>query len=225
MLSIQPNFTIQKKSFKPVFRGEKEHESFWTEDRYNEEKDFYEKQIDGFNDILNEEYMPNSLKKAAKVLRIISEGILEGWAVAWGAKKGLNFMKNTTTRTLNSKNYARAKEILSPAKEGLVKVGNNLKEFGAEKLKALSEKEFVQKMTNPIKNFFENKEFGKYIAKQYNSLKEGLGTFKGKIKEQINKITFEKATNITAATLGVGSGTMGAINSAIEENNEYIEAA
>ncbi len=215
MLTIQPKFTAGN-AFRPSFRAE--DADFLTEDNYNEERDFFEKQIDGFDDIINDEYMPEKMKKGVKFLRIISEGILEGWAVAWGAKKGINFLRKTGTKTLNSKTYTKAKEILTPAKEGLAKARQNIKKYIGEKLQKIGETQFGQKV--------KNSKFGKFIKNAFENISAKISAAKTKIQEKTNKITFEQATNATATTLGVGSGTAGAINSAIEANEkEYYEVA
>ncbi len=210
MLNVQPNFTTS--AYKPVFRGEKD---FLTEDAVNEEKDFYARQIDGFNEIIDDEYMPSGMKKAAKVLRIISEGILEGWAVAWGAKKGLNFLKSSSVKTINSNTYKKAAEILQPTRDYAAKILKNVKKYAVKKLGLLKKSKFAKS------------NFSQYVVKQYNKLKTVAEPYITKIKEKTTNITYEKATNATATVLGVGSGATGAINAAIRENTpeqEYYEA-
>ena len=212
MIKVQPNF-ISKSAYKPAFRAQEE---YFTQDKFDEEKDFYEQQIEGFNDIIDDKYVPSGIKKAAKVLRIISEGILEGWAVAWGAKKGINFLKSSGAKAINSNFYKKSAEILNPAKEGLAKVFANFKEFAVAKLAKLGETKFGQS------------EFTKFIKKQYDNIKVVLKPIRDKVLEKTGKITFEKATNIAAATLGVGSGTAGAVNAALRENQanqDICEAA
>lgn len=213
MLKIQPNLTV-KTAFKPSFRSN--DEEFLTQERFDEEKDFYEKQIDGFDEIIDDKYIPSGMKKAAKVLRIISEGILEGWAVAWGAKKGINFLKHSGTKTLNSNTYKKVAEIMSPAKDGVLKVMSNLKEFAAKELAKLGETKFGQS------------KFAKFAKDQYANIKVVCSNIKDKVLEKTGKITFKKARNIASATLGVGSGVAGTLNAALRENQaeeEYNEAA
>ena len=80
MLTIQPNFTRNT-----AFRGEK---AFVDQETYEAKKKYYKDKQREFNEILDDENIPEGMKKGAKVCKVASEGILEGWAVAWGASKG-----------------------------------------------------------------------------------------------------------------------------------------
>ncbi|MBR1425573.1 hypothetical protein IJ579_08425 [bacterium] len=207
MLTIQPNF-VTKTSMRPVFTA---NDSLLDEDYVNEQRDFFEQQRDNFDQIIEDDYVPGWVKKGAKVFRIISEGILEGWAVAWGATKSAKFVRSSSTKAVESGFYKGAKNILKPIKESFGK-------FVSGKWKALMSTEFMLKRSNEINEFLEKNSVGKAI----NSFIQGIKGKYGKLVEKTKDITFDQVTNVTAGTLGVGSGAMGAYNSAISERNMEV---
>ena len=93
MLTIQPN-VVNYSNRKPVhFRGGEDGasgsilDSEITEDLYNQKSNFYKSQIREFDKSINDEHTPDFMKKVLKTFRIISEALLEGWAVAWGCQQ------------------------------------------------------------------------------------------------------------------------------------------
>lgn len=114
MLTIQP--TSITHSAKPMaFRGD------FDETAYNNRKDYYAHQKEECDEILENQYVPKTMKTGVKVCKAISEGVLSGWAVAWAALKVSKFGKASAIKISNNKFLNKGIEALAPMKEGIVK--------------------------------------------------------------------------------------------------------
>lgn len=223
MLTVQPKFTNQS-SYKTAFRGDN---NFITEDKYNEKKDYYENQKLEFDKIINDEYVPESMKKGAKAFKVISEGVLEGWAVAWGATTGGKFLKSGFTKLINSKSAKWAEKMFSPISQGIKKSSKNFKTSFTKGVENIKTSKFVTNVSAKLAKAEEslNKTtLGKalvtgikYIGKAFETVGKFISKIGSKIKDFANKMTYEKASKATASTLGVGSGVAGAYSAAREE--------
>lgn len=217
MLTIQPNFSkVQQYAQRPLhFKGQSAE---ITEDYVNEQRDFYEKQVREADKIINDEKAPEALKKGMKILKIISEGIIEGWAVLWGARTGAKFAKNGAIKTVNSKFAKNVGKGLKSAGEFITK--------GFEKL---SESKLAKKAGELVEKLDKTK-FGKYIVSAGRAVVKGIKTVVEFVRTKLGKATkadiestYDKVANGTATTLGVGSGIAGTYSAAKKASPKHFE--
>lgn len=208
MLTIQPNFR------NTAFRGET---ALIDKKTYEEKQKYYTQQKREFEEIINDEHVPEPMKKGAKVFKVASEGILEGWAVAWGASKGANMMKSGMVKASASQSAKWIKNILKPVGKALVKLGENISKFASENIDKLAKSEFVQKL--------DGNKFGHYVVegckrlgKLLKSANEGIKNLWTKTVGKGDGSTYDKAANAVSKTLGVGAGLGGAYNAARNPN-------
>lgn len=219
MLTIQPNFTNY--SSKPVFKGD----AFALDEQgYKKEKDYYKKKSEEFDRIMNDDYLPKTAKKGAKIFKIVSEGILKGMAVAWGASVSASMLKKLKTDKL-SKWFNK---VAQPAAEKLKSVGQLLGEKVSQGYKAFTKTDFAKNIENKFTNLVErlNKnEIGQYVLKGAKYLKKGIVWGANVIRKGIKAIvkpfkdlTYDKAAKTVSTTLGVGSGLAGAYEAARQDS-------
>lgn len=233
MLTIQPN-VVNYSNRKPVhFRGGEDGASGSildgeiTEDLYNQKSNFYKSQIREFDKSINDEHTPDFMKKVLKTFRIISEALLEGWAVAWGASKGSKVIKSSVVKGVENAAGKQAQEVLTPfgkkLEKGFKKVGEVVSK-GIEKIKTSSFGiAFSEKLAKLTEKMNQNS-VGKYIVKGFEYIGNGIKAvvnfitkpFKGaKVSE-----VYDKATKATSTTLGVGAGAAGAYNATAKVNDK-----
>jgi len=220
MLTIQPSFTTKQYSPKVVhFKGQDDI----SEEYVNEQKAFYQDQINKADKIIEDKRTPSFMKKFMKFSKIVSEGFIDGWAVLFGALTGAKVVKKGTLKSVNSKT---AKSLGN----GLKKVGSLISK-GAKKLASSG---FVKKAIETASQFIEklnNTKYGKYIVKAgkavVNFVKSAIGiTKKGvdkittPLKQQGAEAVYDKASKGVATTLGVGSGIAGTYSAAKKAEQE-----
>lgn len=233
MLTIQPN-VVNYSNKRPIhFRGEENGvagsllDGDITEDLYNEKSNFYKSQIREFDKSINDEHTPDFMKKVLKGFRIISEALLEGWAVAWGASKGSKVIKSSVVKNVEEVAGKHAQEVLTPFGEklskGFKKVGEVVSK-GVEKLKTSSfGVAFSEKLAKITEKMNQNS-VGKYIVKGFEYIGKGIKAvvnfitkpFKGAKASEV----YDKATKATSTTLGVGAGAAGAYNATTKVNEK-----
>ena len=226
MLTVQPKFTNQS-SYKTSFKGDSD---FINESKYNEKKSYYENKKSEFDKIINDEYVPEGMKKGAKVFKIASEGILEGWAVTWAAAKGGKFLKAGYLKAASSKFTKRATEMLKPLGKGLKKSSRNIKISLLNGLDKIKTSKLLTKTTsffNKAEETLNKTKLGqvvvatvKGIGKALKAVGKAISSITHKIAEPFKKVTYDKAAKATASTLGVGSGIAGAYSAARKETND-----
>lgn len=201
MLTIQPNFTRNT-----AFRAEK---NLVDQETYEEKKRYYKDKQREFNEILDDENIPEGMKKGAKICKVASEGILEGWAVAWGASKGASMLKSPKV----VKFFIKIGKLAKPVEEALGKVFKKVGKFSSEKIDALAKSKFVEKMD-------ENK-VGHVVVvgvkKLYNGIKSLCNNTKDLFVKYTGKVsgdTYDKVAGAASKTLGVGAGIGGAYTAA-----------
>ena len=201
MLTIQPN--LADRSVRQVtFRADA-----GSDNRLYEEKThYYEKQVKDFEDALENKDTPETLKKIIKVFKVVSEALLEGWAVAWGAKKGSDVIKSPIMKGVNSKYVKGAGKVFKNIGEGLGSVAS-----------------VVANAYRNVKasKFMTENSLGKVIAKGLDYAESAakyvgktLSGIFGPVKEAKFENIYDKVTNITSKTFGVGAGAAGAYNAA-----------
>ena len=201
MLTIQPNFTRNT-----AFKGEK---TLVDQETYEAKKKYYQDKQREFNEILDDENIPEGMKKGAKICKVASEGILEGWAVAWGASKGASMLKSPKVMKFFTKLTKMAKPVVAAIGKGFKAIGN----FAAEKVDVLAKSKFVEKM--------DANKFGHAVIEGVKKLSKGVkyicGTAKDLFLKYTGKLsgdTYDKVAGATSKTLGVGAGLGGAYTAA-----------
>lgn len=216
MLTIQPNFTTAKPVKKIAFKSNEDDAATETyavingrseaENRFYQMKvSHYEKQVEDFDKALQDKDTPTLLKRAIKVFKVASEALLEGWAVAWGAKKGAKVIKNPM---VNSKFAKGTGKVFKTIGKGLGKVAAGFSE-GYTKFKATK--------------FMTENSFGKilskglgYIEKAFTFIGEKISKLTAPLKGEKAGAVYDKAADVTSKTFGVGAGAAGAYNAATE---------
>ena len=222
MLTIQPKISNYSAPKALNFKGTA---TFPDEDDYYKEKvDYFSKQAKEFNTLAEEESASTPFKKIMKGLGVVSTGILEGWAVMWGASKGAKFVKSGFMKAVDSNFAAKAKQILSPIKAGFSKSAEKIKEVGANAINALKEAKPLKYVAQKAKDFSQwvnSKSVGKVMGKAFNAIGKAIRTVVNFVKKPFVKVKeaydansaeqiYDKTSNVLAKTLGVGSGVTGA---------------
>jgi hypothetical protein len=231
MLTIQPNFTHAANTKPLAFRAAETLDA--DESTLKEKANFYQTKMKEFDETLNDTKAPKTLKTMAKVFKVVSEALFEGWLVAWGATKGSNVVKSAVISGINSKAAARAKNLVTPLGEYF----NKAVSFVGENFTKLRNSEKVVKFISDINSKIEildKSRIGHYVVEGAKTLKKGVSAVAGfvgglvkKVKNPIKDMNaeqvYDKATKVTSTTLGVGAGIAGAYNSAT--NAEARKAA
>jgi hypothetical protein len=225
MLTVQPNFT-RTSNLKPVAFGSEAPAIAVDADEslLKEKADFYQRKISEFDETIRDSNAPKTLKTMAKVFKVASEGLFQGWLVAWGATKGSNVIKSAVISGANSKAFAKLKNGIVPAQEFIKK---NTKVFVEQLGKVKSAKpvvKFTEKVTNLIDRLDKTPvghyivEGAKIIGRAIKAVAVAVQNFGKKTVAPLKKMNvdqvYDKATKITSTTLGVGAGAAGAYNAA-----------
>lgn len=223
MLTIQPKYTQHS----PVVLSFKSAEDT-AEQRYETKTKYYEKQVEEFDNMLKDKHTPSSFKKIAKIFKVISEALLEGWAVMWGASKGAKIIKTSVINETTSKVAKEAKHIFSPLLKGLKKTASNITTSMSKGIDNLKQTKFATNLSEKMTKLTEKLDgttVGHYIVKGLRAIGKffkavgrliTLGA--KKVAEPFKKTNveavYDKVSKATATTLGVGAGAAGAYNAA-----------
>ena len=233
MLTIQPKFTNYTAPKAISFKANGD-ETFDGEDLYKEKVDFYKKQTAEFEKMSNDSTNPDSLKKMMKGFRVVSEALLEGWAVAWGASKGSKILKSSVISGSKTNFVKGVKDVLRPIYRGLKSSGKKITEKYTKIITDIKTSKFAENFSNFVEGMRKNP-VGKYIVKGFEYVGEGFKfvgkiikagakklaePFKGKTKSEV----YDKATKVASNTLGAGAGVAGAYNAATDADKRKAEA-
>ena len=230
MLTIKPKFTNYSNTRQIAFRGEAPS----NEDKiYEEKQKHYAKQVEELDKLIQDKHTNNTLKKVLKGSKVVSEGLLEGWAVAWGAHKGAKIVKpSILVKGSDSKLY----KVLSPMFSGIKKGGAKFIEVlskGVDNVKASKLYTGATEKLAAITEKMNNHSIGKYVVKAFEYigtafkfvcglLKKGFEAiakpFKGKTGEEL----YDKAAKVTSNTMGVGAGAAGAYDAATKDSKKTV---
>ena len=222
MLTVQPNFTNYSKpavSFRAKDAQLDENESY-----FKSKVDYYKQQAKEFEKLAQDQDTPKGFKKAMNVFKIVSEALLEGWAVAWGASKGCKILKSSFLKGADSKFVKHAKEVLKPLKAGLKDSGKKVGELFSSVVDKVKTSKFADKFTKFVDKMRENK-VGKYVVQGFEYVGKAFKYIGSLIKSGFEKLAkplrekpageiYDKAAKATSTTLGVGAGAAGAYNAA-----------
>lgn len=230
MLTIQPKITNYSNTRQIAFRSEN---SFNEDKIYEEKQKHYAKQVEELDQLIQDKHTNNTFKKVLKGSKVVSEGLLEGWAVAWGAHKGAKIVKpSIITKGADSKLY----KALNPLFSGIKKDGLKFIEVlskGIDNVKASKLYTGAAEKFAAITEKMNNNSVGKYVVKAFEYigkafkyvgglLKKGFETiakpFKGKTGDEL----YDKAAKVTSNTMGVGAGAAGAYDAATKDSKKTV---
>lgn len=232
MLTIQPKFTHYSNTRQIAFRGE----DLSDDDKiYQEKQEHYKKQVEELDNLMNDKYTNTTFKKVLKGSKVISEGLLEGWAVAWGAHKGAKIIKPSfIAKGADSKVY----KVLAPIFSGIKKSGSEIIagiSKGIDNIKVSKLYTGAAEKLATITEKMNNNSVGKYVVKAFEYIgkalkyvgglfKQGFEAiakpFKGKTGEEL----YDKAAKMTSNTMGVGAGAAGAYDAATKDSKKTPNA-
>ena len=213
MLTVQPNLVQPRKNI-TSFRGDTTSRlSSEENDFYKGKTDYYQNQINDFNEVLEDDHTPKTFKKIIKGFKVVSEALFEGWMVAWGIKKGSAVTKAPIMSTINGKVAKNAGEIVKPILKGFKGSAKVIGGIFEKLMKSETAQKFITKM--------ENNKVGRVILKSARALKKGINFvynkgadlvkyIKNKFKvNDINK-AYDNVVEKTATVMGTGAGVTGA---------------
>ena len=222
MLTIQPKITNYTNSRLAFGSGEaSDAEANKNDEFYKQKIDFYKKQKQEYDNLLNENSTaPKGFKAVIRGFKIISEALLEGWALAWGVRKGSKVMKTSVLEGTNSSFTKKAKDILKPMWKGIKSSGSKLKESVVKSYETFKASKFATNVVEKVNKTVEalnGNPVGKYVVKTFEyigkafkfagaMLKKGYEWIKKPFVGKSADELYEKGTKAAATTLGVGAG-------------------
>lgn len=214
MLTISP-ISANKLAKVPSFKA-------YDDDKasYEAERRFYEQQSQELNQVIEDENIPEGLKKPFKVARVITNGVIDGLAVGWATATGAKTCQKAVNSKIAKNIFKYVKEAIKTIKPltGLALKGlEKIKGYAVKGLNILKNNKFGQKLTS-LSDKLTNNSFTKKIINFTENISKKVVEIVKKVIKPIKNMTFEKATNITATTLGTGSGIAGAYVAAKEAN-------
>lgn len=230
MLTIQPKITHYSNTRKIAFKGD--DGLSYDENKFYENKvKHYEAQTAELEELISDKHTNKTLKKVLKGSKVISEGLLEGWAVAWGAHKGAKIVKpSILTKGADSKLY----KVLNPVFSGIKKGGSKFAEIiskGIDNIKASKLYTGAAEKIAAITEKMNNHSVGKYVVKAFEYIGKAFKFVGGLFKKGYEKVTqpfknvtgteiYDKAAKVTSNTMGVGAGAAGAYDAATKDSKK-----
>lgn len=232
MLTIQPNFTQYSQQPKRVsFKSAEYNDSL-----YREKTEFYEHQAQEFENLIDDETTPKPIKKLMKAFKVVSEALLEGWAVAWGASKGARVIKSAVMSGANSKIAKDAHKVVKPMGERIAKIAKFVAttlSTNLEKLKTSNFADRISKGFSRIAEKLNTSKIGKKIVKGATIVGNGIKTLTDKALTKLSSFAdsvknldaeniYDKTAKASSKVLGVGAGAAGGYN-ALTDAEERAE--
>ena len=217
MLTIQPVSANQIYSKRPVFKGH--------DDSIEQDRKFLQDQLRDLDQVINDDVIPEKIKKPFKFFRVLGAAALEGVAVFGSVMALVGMAKRTGAKINNSEFSKKASEAAKPVGKMFAKGY----EFLVSKAKAgfeLFKKTKLGQKTAKYYHKFAASKIGKAII---GFTKQAYTKASEFVKNMFSKVDGDKATKATATTLGVGSGISGAYEEAVknseeqESSKEYID--
>jgi hypothetical protein len=190
---------------------------------------FYKEQVEELDQFINENYIPDKMKKPFKFFRTIANGAIDGLAVFGSTLMLAGFIKKSGAKIGANKYYNSAVNI---AKSAIEKAPKGLKFIGEKIVKG-----FDKLLKSPIYEKFASSKWGKRLivdasilaVKGEDAIKVAMKPVKklqepiqNKIIKPIKNIDSDKAVKGTATVLGIGSGVTGAYETSMR-NDEKAE--
>lgn len=216
MLTVQPYSTSVNVPKRPAFKGD------WDKSSIDEERSFIERQAQALDTIINDDYVPDKMKKPFKFFKVLYNAALDGLAV-FGA---VFFMKDFIKKGLNSK---VAQKIVKAVKPAINVSSKGLKYAGEKAAEGISAGyKFVRNTSLGMKiadlyNKFAITNAGKVVIDYANKGGAVAKKVALSVGESAKKINLDKTTNGIATVLGIGSGLSGAYETAMKESPVKVE--
>ena len=226
MLTVQPKFTNYSNNTIDFRAKEIEIDAIKDKKRddfFQEKVDYYKDQAKEFDKMSKDTNTPTTFRKAMKALRIVSEALLEGWAVAWGASKASKMLKSSAMKSFNSNFGKQVSKTFTSIGGGIKSSAKKFSNLIKNGIKSIDESEFVNSMR---KN-----SVGKYVVKAFEYISEAFKFVGSMIAQGAKKVTkpfkekpsgeiYDKITKGVSATCGVGAGVASAYSSTIPEDKK-----
>ena len=239
MLTIQPKFTQYTQQRNNVSFKSSDVAGIPDDSFYQDKTRYYEDQIKEFDTLIEDEHTPTAFKKVLKGFRVVSEGLLEGCAVAWGASKGAKVIKSAAVKGAGSNFAKKAGEIFGPIAAGFKSTGSKIWKGIGAKITDIKASKFMTNLSEKFGKVVEkmrNSKVGKYIVQGFElvgkalkwiggKIAAGFKFLKGKVKNMNGSEVYDKAANITSKTLGAGAGVAGAYNAATRADERAEQKA
>lgn len=211
MLAIQPITLNSTKnaSFKGIYD---------SQESYEKERRYFENQGREFDGIINDNNIPEGMKKPFKLARIITNGIVDGLAVGWAVMAGANSCK----KAAGSKYAKNISSAVKPIAEGFVKTLKNFGGMITEVFQKIKDNKYAQKVS-ALYDKFANSKYGKPVIEFTKKSANVVVEFAKTIINAVKGVTYDKASKTAAGVLGGGSGVAGAYATAREENPVELE--
>ncbi len=194
MLGIQPNLTARVSTASVAFTSKPDE---IEADKVKKDVVYYKDRADDLDEVINNDVIPEKLKKPFKYMKALAMGIFEGGIVFWAAIKGRDFIKNLS----NNKNTKSVVETLAPIKDGFKETSAKISTGLKNQFNKFKKTDLGKKLTSWYDRFTKTM-VGKKVVEFATEANDGLKSLKNKIKG----VNYDKATNITAATIATGSG-------------------
>ena len=209
MLTIQPINYSKQNSVKPAFG--------WDKQSIEEEKDYFARKKEELDEILNDEYVPESVKKPFKFFNMVANASISGLAVFGSALAISSFFKGAGAKAASSKTI---QSITTKTKPLAQKAISLLKVAGkkiVEGFKFLENTKYGKKARDLYAKF-EKTSFGTKVAKYTKKALNKTKQYIKKVLAPIKNVTYDGASKTTATVLGTGSGLAGGYQEDIKES-------
>lgn len=208
MLGISP-ITYNSKSHTPSFGYNKKD--------VDNDINFYKEQVEELDEFINENYIPDKMKKPFKFFRTIANGAIDGLAVFGSTLMLASFVKKSGAKLNSNKFVKNAVEKTKP----LAKKVPEAVSFVKEKISTL----FDKLLKSSVYQKFADTKLGRRIIADTSVLtvkgEDAMSTAKKSIDkaiEPIKNINSDKAVKGTATVLGIGSGITGAYETTMRDD-------
>ena len=191
MLTIQPKITQYSQQRNNVSFKSREDGGIPDDSFYKEKQAYYKDQIREFDTLIEDEYTPNAFKKVLKGFRVVSEGLLEGCAVAWGASKGAKVIKSAAVKGASHKFTKKAIDVLKPIAEGFRTTGSKIIKALGEKAADFKTSKFATGIAEKFSKIVDNMNKIVWFNNEFSRCFEEEAVYGSSI-EVITKLSFDK---------------------------------
>ncbi len=204
MLGITP-LSISNRSKSPSFQS-------MTKESIDSDIKFYKDQVDEIDQFLNEDYVPQKVKKPLKFFRTIANGAIDGLAVFGSTMMLSGFVRKSGAKLTANQNIQKLTQKAKPIIDLVPKAFSKIGDFFSKGLDKLVKTDTYQK--------FLSTKIGKKVMTNVALLFAKSEELADKLTKPIKNINTDKVTKGAATFLGIGSGVTGAYETAIENDKQ-----
>ena len=208
MLAIQPisiSNSRSASSSRPAFKGG------WDKDSLDNERSFYERQREELDTLINDDHIPEKIKKPFKFFRVLANGAIDGLAVFGSVMMLAGFLKKGS----NSQIVNKMTEAIKPMGGKVAAGAGKITELASKLAEKVSNTTVGKKVLGLFKKFASTYKGKKVLVIVRKLLRKASAIFK-KILAPVKKMTKDGATKGIATGLGIGSGISGAYEASME---------